>query len=984
MKKFSVNILAFAVGLVVNHNTFSQEVTAADLNENLNDDAAIVEEEVTVTGSRIKRDTFSTPMPMFSINKEDIISIGSNALTDVLLEVPSIVSGLSQTNTTTNLQNSGLSSVDLRNLDDNRTLVLIDGRRTVSNSANGNRVSLGTIPANFVERVEVITGGASAVYGSDAVAGVVNIITEKNHEGVEINARFGEGRDGAFDDKTFDISFGGKFNDNKGYVFASVNYDDESGIRAEDWDRALIQASWDYVDGVNVFETADGDQPARDLTVDQYADLSSDPDGGRFDGSNFWYNDEGLQQDFVTNRDGFDFRADDDILIPRERLNAAIKIDYQFSDDLEAFFTTIYSKVDTDNLREPEGDDYNDPHTLFDPATGTSSLIQAGRIPIDNPFAPQEIIDAESSRGIRWDRRFVEVGLQRTLNERETSRFWGGLRGTFANDWDWEASVGYGKYEQTQLRFNEINIVSLRQGLNAEVGPDGAIRCADANARANGCVPVNLFGRGSITPEAADYIRADLGLTSEVEQINVLAYTTGTLFSLPAGPFDVVLGFEYREDEMDLTPDELNRFGGHSSNFVPAFDAKIDVSEVFAEASIPLIKNVPAIHDLNMDVSFRYADYSLDKVGGVTSFGTGIQWFPVQEFNVRASFNRALRAPDLTEAFSPPRGDSDSFDDICEGVTIDSVGVIANNCRSDAGVLANIQENGAFEDESSSKFSPNAGNQDLVEESADTYTAGFVWQPSFIENLSLATDYYSIEIEDAIDSFSNAEILRQCYGSEDNFGDNNFFCQQITRDDDGQIVTLVQREQNLDSLEVSGVDTTLRYNFELSSIGLPGEYDLLYIHSHLIKHQQIGQGDDGLIIEDNKGELASGNFEDRSQLRLAWRYGNFRATWRVRYFGSINDDNDLEDDYREALANDPNAEKPFYLDIDSEVINDLFLSYRFDFAGARYRLFGGARNIFDNDGPFLPVGTSGGADNHDNIYGNIRGRYVYAGINVRF
>lgn len=984
MKKFSINILTLAVNISISHYAYCQTTSAADVNESLDDHNSVVEEEVTVTGSRIKRDTFSTPMPMFSINKEDIVSIGSNALTDVLLEVPSIVSGLSQTNTTSNLQNSGLSTIDLRNLDDNRTLVLIDGRRTVSNSANGNRVSLGTIPSNFVERVEVITGGASAVYGSDAVAGVVNIITEKNQQGVEFNARFGEGRDGAYDDQTFDLSFGNKFHDNKGYFFASINYDDESGIRAVDWDRSLIQASWDYEDGVNVFETADGDQPARDLTVDQYADLSSDPDGGRFDGNGFWYNDEGLQEGFVTNRDGFDFRRDDDILIPRERVNVAFKVDYQITDSTEAFFSTMYSKIDTDNLREPEGDDYNDLHTLFDPATGSSTLIQSGRISLDNPFAPQAIIDAESSRGIRWDRRFVEVGLQRTLNERETSRVWAGLKGRFSNDWDWEASVGYGKYEQTQLRFNEINILNLRQGLNAEVGPDGEIRCADADARANGCVPVNLFGRGSITPQAADYIRANLGLTSEVEQVNVLAFTTGTLLSLPSGPLNAVLGFEYREDKMDLAPDDLNRFGGHSSNFVPAFDAKIDVSELFAEVSIPILENLPGAHDLSMDLSFRYADYSLENVGAVTSFGTGIQWFPVPEFNLRASFNRALRAPDLTEAFSPPRGDSDSFDDICEGVTLDSVGVVDDNCRTDAGIVANIETNGEFEDESRSKFSPNAGNQELVEESADTYTAGFVWQPSFVENLSIASDYYSIEIEDAINSFSNEEILRQCYTSEQNFGDQNFFCQQITRDGDGQIVSLVQRQLNLDAVEVSGVDTTIRYNLELDTIGLPGELDISYIHSHLIKHRKIGQGTDELVIENNKGELDSGNFEDRSQLRLSWNYGDFRATWRVKYFSSINDDNDLVDDFREALEENPDAEKPLYLDIDSEVINDLYLAHRLTFGKVRYRIFGGVRNIFDNDGPFLPAGTSGGADNHDNIYGNIRGRYTYAGINVRF
>ncbi|TQV78745.1 TonB-dependent receptor [Exilibacterium tricleocarpae] len=975
--RFAASVMAAAVGLTAaNQPLYAQPAGAASAGAEM--------EEVEVTGTRIRRDTFSSAMPIVSIDKEDLLSIGSNSLTDALLEIPSVVSGLSQTNTTANLQNAGLSSVELRNLGDNRTLVLIDGRRTVSNSANGNRVSLGTIPASFVERVEYITGGASSIYGSDAVAGVVNIITENNQEGFEFDARYGEGNGNGYHDYTLDVSFGSAFAGDRGYFFTTLNYDEQSGIEAKDVVRALVQASWDYENGVNVFETAAGDQPAAQITRDQLADLSADPDGGRFDGNNFWYDDNGLREDFVTNRDGFDFRRDDHIFIPRERLNAAFKVRYEITAGLEAFAQATYSKVDTDNLREPEGDDFNDPHTLFDFANGTSELIAAGRIPLNNPFVPQQIADAVGG-DISWDRRFVEVGLQRTVNERETTRFWAGLRGDVFSDWDWEASFGYGKYEQDQTRFNEINILNLTEGLNAEVGPGGEIRCASAEARANGCVPVNLFGRGSITPAAADYIRANLGLQSEVEQVNLQAYMTGNLWELPHGLVGVAFGAEYRKDELSLEPGELNRTGGHSSNFVPMFSGELEVTELFFEVSVPLLADLPGVQSLVWDVSARYADYDLANVGGVTSYGTGLQWRPIDDLNFRATYNRALRAPDIAEAFSPPRGDTDNFDDICIGVTLSTPGVVAENCRAEPGVLANIQANGSFDDETRGKFSPNAGNPDVSEETADTVTAGIVWQPGFLPDFNLAVDYYIIEIEDAIDSLTNEEILRQCYEDGQTFGEQNPFCRDITRDSEGQIVGLIQRQLNLDSLEVEGVDATVRYSFGLEALGLPGELDLSYRHSHVIKHEIVAQGVQS-VVDDKKGELddSSEVFEDRSQFKLDWTHNNLKVTWRAKYFGSVNDDNDLKEEYREALAANPDAEKPLYLDIDSEVIHDLNIGYRLQTERAGYRFYGGVRNVFDNDGPFLPAGTSGGGDNHNDVYGNIRGRYAYVGATLTF
>ncbi len=995
--KFTLTAISTAILAI----TASPGMLAEEIEAKANAEKDI--EKIQITGSRIKRHEFSMPMPLVGLNKDDIDEIGTNDIADALYEIPSAVAGVSSQTSTTNIQNSGLNTADLRGLGDNRTLVLIDGRRTVSNSANGNRVSLGTIPSSFVDRVEVITGGASAVYGSDAVAGVVNIITEKGKEGLELDLRAARSNSLANEDYTFDLSWGASSANDKGYIFASLNFDKETAIRARNVSRSLLQADYRYEDGRNFYVNKLGDLvPVAEITPDQYGSLSSDPDGGRFDGSNFWYDDTGIQEGFETDRDGYDFRIEDDLDGARERLNLAIKANYEFDNKVEAFFTLIHSAIDTNNQREPEGDDYNDNHPLIDPVTFSATDFDAGRIALDNPYAPQQIVDAESSRGIRWDRRFVEVGRQLTENERETTRFWTGLRGTvFESEWDWETSVGYGRYKQNQIRFNEIDIVNLRHGLNAEQLADGTIQCADANARANGCVPVNLFGRGSITPEAADYIRANLAQEAIVEQFTAQGYMSGELFELPAGFVGAAFGFEYRKDEMQLKPDALNQRGGHSSGHVPAFTGDYDVTEAFAEISIPLLNDLPGVEFLNTDLSLRIADYGIDNIGTVASFGAGLQWSVIEGLNIRTSYQRALRAPDLTELFSPPRGDVDSFTDICDGVTLNSTGQIAQNCLSEPGITTAINqaiadgEEGIYEEESGSHSSPNAGNLGLKEEEATTKTIGFVWQPSFVDGLSLAADYYNIEIEDAIDSYTNTDILRQCYDST-SFGSDNPFCRDIQRNvQDGQLTNVIQRQFNLDLVETSGVDYQFNYELNLAPINLPGELELRYIHTHLIKYQLTSQGLDEVIIDDQKGELVHEKFEDRGRLSLTWRHNDWRVSWRTTYYGSSIDSRELQQAYDDAISEyETNIaageqgqlpEKPIFLDIDSELFHNVTLAYTHNFGDIKARFSTGVNNVFANEGPFLPTGDteSGGSHNVADAFGH-RGRYVYARVNLTF
>ena len=238
------------------------------------------------------------------------------------------------------------------------------------------------------------------------------------------------------------------------------------------------------------------------------------------------------------------------------------------------------------------------------------------------------------------------------------------LQGEFAEDWQWDVSVGYGKSTQRQFRFNEIDVVKERQALDAEYADDGVtIQCADPEARAAGCVPLNVFGVGSITPEMADWLRVNPTIDSEVKQQSLLAYVSGDLFEMRHGSVPAVFGIEYRKDELSLQTDEGSRFGGITFNLIPSFSGEIDVWEVFGETAFPLTENFSA------EFSARVADYSPPGVSTVFSYTTGLMWEPAEGYKLRANFARAQRAPTIAELFSPPRGDYDNYNDICEGTT---------------------------------------------------------------------------------------------------------------------------------------------------------------------------------------------------------------------------------------------------------------------------------------------------------------------------
>ncbi|WDD98610.1 TonB-dependent receptor plug domain-containing protein [Thalassomonas actiniarum] len=1001
----SLQVLAFAD----NEQRVEQEVSRTAINQQpivenkLEDDKV---EKITITGSRLRRDSFSVATPLVTISREAIEDAGIGSLSTILVEeIPALSQSLSNTNTQSSITGTGISTVNLRNLGSDRTLTLIDGRRVVSNSYNGNYVSLSTIPAGMVEKVEVITGGASATYGSDAIAGVVNIITQQDKEGLEFKVRSGETPEGGGEELTLDLNYGTDFNEGRGYFYFSTTYDKQGEIAWNERDRAAIETDFDYDEDrmCNTNGTIDGDQCVRDISQDDWRARSDGLPGGVFvEGSGgiggFWYNSDGLQSEWNEERDGVNYRQWDKLRTPEDTLSTAFKVNYDLTDDITSFFQIQYSNNQSVNVKAPE-DEYEGSLVLvIDPVTGETSRVKSSKIPLTNPYIPEEILAATDS-DIKWDRRMYEVGNVTTDNERETIRTWAGLQGTlFDGDWDWDVSVGYGNFQQEQKRLNEINVLNLKQALDAEYGEDGVtIQCADADARAAGCVPVNLFGEGSITEEAADWIRANPTISKEIEQLSFIGYIAGDLFALPAGPVPVVIGAEYRKDKQKIATSYDQQYGGITFNIVPAFSGEIDVKEVFVEAAFPLLADAPLAKSLTAETSLRLADYSHENIDLMSSYKLGLTWQPIEGYMLRANYARAQRAPNITEVLSPARGDYDDYVDICEGVTANSTGAGHDNCRKEASIAALISEdpNFALADENSG-YSPNAGNDQLKEETGDTYTFGISMAPGFIENLQLAVDYYDITVDGAIEEIDNNEIINQCYNSSREWGESNEFCNQITRDSDGQIVEVMQRLYNVGELSTRGYDIALAYQYDLGDLGaLKFKADM----THVIEYTKTYLGNDGEETLNYKGELESGIFDDSASASVTWSNDNWRISWSTKYKSAIVDSHERVEEHQAMFAaNDENCaagldscildpETPNYLYYGSYIKHNFSASYTTQWQESEVRVFAGVNNVFDDKGPFVARGGAvgeTGVGNFGSSYGGGVGRFLYLGSEVKF
>ena len=780
---------------------------------------------IVVTGSRIASPTLTSPSPLQVIDARDIQDSGTINVQKVLQENPAVSAAPTYSRTNSNFLTSsaGVASIDLRNLGTSRTLVLINGHRTVAGVPGTNIVDLNTIPSQFIERIEVLTGGASSVYGSDAIAGVVNFIYKKHFSGIQLDAQTGITEQGDGGNYQLGGTMGANFDDNRGNVMVYAGYSKEDAIYSRNRDRSAIDqnACYQISEASGGCANAVGGGDNTNLFTAYRPFYSSFVPGGTISfgspqvsrvvgpgGALILVNTNGL----VHNNDGvpstirgctiadpchptldaatgFNRSALRTIAVPTERYLLAMRGNYAITDSINASIEGNFSRTQVTTLIEPfpfqtAGVNGVAPNPC---QAGIALKVCNGFIPIEtrlangtivrNPYVQDVIYNAAVDRtgdglkDISFTRRLSDFGPRTYTANRQTFRLLAGLDGNVFDNFHWDAYYTYGQTTESQVGSGQVNIPSFLSALEVIPSGNGPV-CADPIAVTQGCRPANVFGGpGSISSDAANYIQAGQTRNTKVEQIDTGANLSGDLFELPGGPVGIAVGVEYRKEKSAAVNDALTVAGLNGGNKIANTFGQFDVKEAYGEIAIPLLSHHRFFETLSIHAAGRVSNYSLKAVGTVYSWNVGAEYAPFKDIRFRAVLAHATRAPNIGELFA---GRSQTFptglQDPCTGVTLTSTTAASARCRQDAGVLSNIATNGGTFTLNQSDIQGisgfNSGNPNLNQETGRTFTAGAVINPSSIHalrNLVLTVDYFNIKIANLISSYGRQGILNSCY-----------------------------------------------------------------------------------------------------------------------------------------------------------------------------------------------------------------------------
>ncbi|MBL8343785.1 MAG: TonB-dependent receptor [Rubrivivax sp.] len=872
--------------------------------------AQSTDQRVEITGSRILSIGAQSPAPIQVLTSEDIAKSGVTNVQELLLKLPSLGQpAISRTNSNFSTASAGVATVDLRDLGTDRTLVLVNGRRYIAGVPGSAAVDLNTIPTDFVERVEILTGGASATYGSDAMAGVVNIILKKAFTGVTIDVQYGESEKG--DDKKgkASITTGLVSADGRSHVMAHFGYSKQGAVFSKD-------RAGNEVDNISTaFLTGD----AADLFNFTTPFLSSFSPRGRifFDtngaaaggGTSRTFDDQGNIITVNTNGTGgatptgFNRQEFRTIAIPTERYLFATKGEVAFAENHSVFFEGNYAQTQTRTRLEPFPMDSADGTGGLYPATGIGPAeFRVGAQILANPLIPAGLLalmtdtDGDGLKDYSFTRRLSEFGNRGNVADRDTFRALAGIKGTVAKVWDYEWFLGYGATKESQVSSGQVNVLNFRNAMEAipdinDIDGDGNLTeaiCIDAQARTQGCVPANVFGAGNISAAALQYITAPGLLATFTSQKQTGGIIRGEPFAGPAGPVSLAAGFEWREEFSRSEFDPLQQAGLNAGNAIPRTEGEFHVSEVYGEVRVPLLKNMPGVRSLVFNGALRGANYST--VGSVSSWTAGLEWSPMADLRIRGTSAQSTRAPNINELYSPPSQNFPQVLDPCDGVTLADTSTLAQRCRAAPGVLANINANGGVftlnqaDLQGTSGF--DRGNPLVQEEVGKSWTLGIVYTPSFMRNLSVELDFFNIDIKDAIVSTPRQFLLNQCYT-----GDTSF-CQFITRrpanvgaNSAGSLARVDTAVSNSGGLTSEGFDLTLNY---AERIG-PGRLNSRLAYTRLSKGSVVPAA--GSDPDPYAGEV--GSAKDKFALSLGYSMGPFSVATTTSYIGKSAIDDQL-------------------------------------------------------------------------------------------
>jgi iron complex outermembrane receptor protein len=777
-----------------------------DTPEHVGNEPAV--EEIVVTGTRIKRRDFTSISPLATIDPTVIEYSGRPTLEETLNRMPQVIPDFGRTS---NSPGDGTARVNLRGLGAGRTLVLVNGRR-LAPSGVGTAVDVNNIPQVLVERVEIITGGATAVYGSDAVAGVVNFLLREDFDGLSVDGSFGITGEGDAETRDLDVAYGHNLANGRGnvVVYAGVLEREELFAAEREFTSVALEDDWEG----NLFPSGSFRVP--EMVLFAPVDVGSGPIFPIFEP-------DGTFREFIDPDDRYNFAPINYLQVPLSRVSAAVMADYRFSDAAEAYVELSYAGNESEtNLAEV-------------PAGGPLTIN------LDNPLlAPetrQMLADnftvGPNLAAFPYGRRMSEVGPRIVEHDRDYWRSVVGVRGDLGSTWEYDAWLTFTDADEKQYFVNDVSRSRLAQGVLVDPATG---QCIDTSGA---CAPVNPFGAGNISPEAAEFIRvSDVQNTTERRQTLASVFVTGPLADLWAGPVDAAFGMEWRRDKGDFTADEI-LFEGDTLGFrgESSISGTEEVWELYGEAVVPLAAKSAWAEYLGIEIGARYSDYKL--AGGIWTYKLGGEWALPGGLRLRTMGQRSVRAPNLAELFEqqftePNFVVSPGSPDPCSA-SADPAG----NGNADKCILQGLSPDdiGVFEaPELVFGEFLRGGNPALQPETAETFTLGAVLNLNALPNWSFSIDYFALEVEDTIGGIDARSI---CF---DPANTDDFFCENIERDASGNISRVINLTSNRGLLETSGVDTQIRFAADLPRrLSVSESGALLELHSiwtHTLEFKQ--------------------------------------------------------------------------------------------------------------------------------------------------
>lgn len=888
------------------------------------DESAANVERIQVTGSRIQRTDIESANPISVFTAEDLADSGHVTIEGFIHSIPAMSGGMNGRQT--NNGSGGAAAASMRGLGSARTLILINGRRTATGDLN-------TIPMGFIERVEVLRDGASTIYGSDAIAGVINFITRRDFEGAEISAQYDVTGEGDGENRSVSLTVGNS--SNRGNAVLSIEYSDRKAIGQGD--REFSAIPWGEAGGERVYAGSGAN------SFGSWGPTSADSD---YFGTT-WVVDPttGEVRPYSGVTDSYNFAPASYLVTPQQVFSVNAAANYELTQNISAFLEGGFTNRQSDQLMAADG-------------TFWGAIMTADHP--DNPIGED----------ISVNRRLEETGGRSFRQDFYNYRMVLGLEGQLQNAWAWDVSYNYSRYTDASLDIGRANPASYNRMLNPTA--------CEADA---GCAAVGLWNpleAGSLTPEQVAYGSIPNSPLYVGETKQFMANLTGDMgnFSLNAGTIGWAVGYENRHSSYSATPDGAATIGEIYSVTADPTEGSYTVDEFYGEINVPLLAGLTGVERLDLSAAVRWSDYDFLSSHTTTKFG--LEYVPVQDLLIRATFSDGFRAPSITNLFGPQAESNIGYIDPCHeyGIRSGVSQVVQDNCASEGLApdisLTNLQSASVV-----------GGNPDLVPEEAESYTVGFVWSPNFIENFSFAVDYYNIEITDGIGGPNATAIVSECYNSV-NF--SSPMCDLIagpTHEIVGRpalpgsdfralaadpiVSGILATTQNIAQFETSGIDFDANWSTEMGGGRFNVRLDGTYLDSYKYQAQA------GTTVLEMAGMFGSDpNFGGRSaafskwrsNLSLSYSLADWDILWITRFQSGVDD---IQYDENDLVSS-----------VGSFFYHDLQGSYHFD---GGLSLTAGVRNLFDKQPPYV---TNNQDMNTLNSSYDTAGQYLYARVNYRF